>query len=278
MKKITAAIKIIRPVNFAIVISSVLVSSLICMKGEFSVFIIAFAALSAGSAASAGNIINDIFDISIDKLNRPDRPLPSGAVSKGRAIMLYIFFVMLSLILAAEVNTAALMVALSADILLFMYSFKLKSVPLIGNGVVAGMTALAFLYGGIAVNNISYAFIPAVFAFLINAIREIVKDMEDVKGDSANNIITYPVLKGYRAAKILILVLGIVLIIATFYPFINGIYSIEYFIIVMITVNPLTVVAVKKLFNDHSPESLNIISRLLKLNMIFGLAAIYLGK
>lgn len=278
MKKITAVVKIIRPVNFIIVLFAVIISSVVCIKTDYSPAVIIIASLSAGFAAAAGNVINDIFDIEIDKLNRPSRPLPSKIISGKEAAVLYSVLVFLSLYLGYLVNNTALIITLIADAVLFVYSFKLKTVPLLGNTVIASLTGLAFLYGGVAVNNINYAFVPAVFAFLINFIREIVKDMEDIKGDIANNIRTFPVLKGYRSSKNLVLTLGIILIAATVYPYAVKLYKIEYFIIVMISVNPLLIYSMKKLFKDHSDKSLNKVSKLLKLNMILGLTAIYLGK
>ena len=278
MKKITAVVKIIRPVNFIIVLFAVIISSVVCIKTDYSPAVIIIASLSAGFAAAAGNVINDIFDIEIDKLNRPSRPLPSKIISDKEAAVLYSVLVFLSLYLGYLVNNTALIITLIADAVLFVYSFKLKTVPLLGNTVIASLTGLAFLYGGVAVNNINYAFVPAVFAFLINFIREIVKDMEDIKGDIANNIRTFPVLKGYRSSKNLVLTLGIILIAATVYPYAVKLYKIEYFIIVMISVNPLLIYSMKKLFKDHSDKSLNKVSKLLKLNMILGLTAIYLGK
>lgn len=278
MNKITAIVKIIRPVNIIIVLISVVISTVICAAGYYPVSLIIYASLSAGFAAAAGNIINDIFDIKIDILNRPSRPLPSKVITKGQALIIYFLSVILSLYLGYLINTAAFITALCADIILFVYSFKLKTIPLVGNTAVALLTGLAFIYGGIAVHNIGRAVIPAIFAFLINAIREIVKDMEDVKGDLANNISTFPILKGYKSSKYLILLLGIVLIAATIYPFIAGLYKIEYFVIVMVLVNPIVVYSIKKLFDEHSPQNLSLVSRLLKINMILGLTAIYLGR
>ncbi len=278
MEKIAAVVKIIRPVNFLIVLLTVIVSSVVCVKNDFSPAVVAAASLSAGFAAAAGNVINDLFDIEIDKLNRPSRPLPSKKISGSEAVALYLLLAALSLFLGYLVSAAAFIITLIADAVLFIYSFKLKSVPLLGNAVIALLTGLAFLYGGIAVNNISYAYVPAVFAFLINFIREIVKDMEDIKGDITNNIRTFPLLKGYRSSKNLILTLVIILIAATFYPYAAKLYKIEYFFIVMLTVNPLLIYSMKKLFEDHSGKNLNKVSKLLKLNMILGLTAIYFGK
>jgi len=117
-----------------------------------------------------------------------------------------------------------------------------------------------------------------MFAFLINLIREIVKDMEDIEGDKQQGINTYPVSYGFKKAKMLVVFVTIVLIILTLYPFVVKLYAIEYFLVVMIFVNPLLVYIIKSLFDDDSNKNLNKLSNLLKLNMVIGLTAIFLGK
>ena len=77
----------------------------------------------------------------------------------------------------------------------------MKRIILLGNFIVAFLTGLAFIYGGIAVNNFKYAVIPAIFAFLINFIREIVKDMEDIEGDKSAGIFSFPYLYGFKRSK-----------------------------------------------------------------------------
>jgi 4-hydroxybenzoate polyprenyltransferase len=153
----------------------------------------------------------------------------------------------------------------------------LKRISLVGNLIVAFLTGLVFIFGGVVVENPAVAIVPAVFAFLINLIREIVKDMEDVEGDTKAGVNTYPVKFGFQNSKIIVLIITISLILYTLYPFITQLYKIEYFVVVMVIVNPLLVFCLKKLFEDNSLKSLNYISNLLKLNMVFGLVAIYLG-
>ena len=70
---------------------------------------------------------------------------------------------------------------------------------------VAFLTGLVFIFGGVVVENPTAAIVPAIFAFLINLIREIVKDMEDVEGDNKAGVITFPIKFGFQKSKILIL-------------------------------------------------------------------------
>ena len=72
-------------------------------------------------------------------------------------------------------------------------------VPILGNLIVSILTGLVFIYGGVAVNNPLAAIIPAIFAFLINLIREVVKDMQDVEGDLKQEMITFPGKFGFKA-------------------------------------------------------------------------------
>ena len=81
---------------------------------------------------------------------------------------------------------------------------------LLGNFSVASLTGLTFIYGGISVSNISVAVIPALFALLINFVREIVKDMEDVNGDIQNGIETFPYKFGFSIAKNFIVFITII--------------------------------------------------------------------
>ena len=101
--------------------------------------------------------------------------------------------------------------------------------------------------------------------------------MQDVKVDEKSGVVSFPLISGLQKSKILSLVLGILLILFTFYPFIVQFYKIEYFIIVMVIVNPLLIYTIKILFEDHSEKNLDKISNILKSNMIFGLIAIFIG-
>ena len=143
---------------------------------------------------------------------------------------------------------------------------------------IAFLTGLAFIYGGFASGNPVAAIVPAVFAFLINLIREIVKDIQDIEGDTKAGVITFPIKFGFKKSKILILIITISLILYTLYPFITELYKIEYFIVVMVFVNPLLILSLKFLFDSKKENNLTVVSNMLKLNMVLGLIAIYLGK
>ena len=214
----------------------------------------------------------------IDKINKPQRVLPSGLLSLNEAFIFYIVLTILSILVSSFINFNAFIIVSIASTVLFLYSYRLKKISLVGNITVAFLTGLVFIFGGVVVENPSAAIIPSLFAFFINLIRELVKDMQDVEGDKGAGIITFPIKFGFLRTKYLMLIPSVILIIMTTIPFIYEIYKIEYFVVVMVIVNPLLIFTIKKLFDDDSLKNLIKISNLLKLNMIFGLIAIFLGK
>jgi geranylgeranylglycerol-phosphate geranylgeranyltransferase len=276
-EKLTAIIKIVRPLNFLITFVSVIVAAVLCLPDKTPGLNVVFAAFAASLVMASGNILNDIYDIGIDKINRPLRPLPSGKITIKKAYAVYFIFIVLSIFFSALVNEKALAIVLISILILFIYSKYLKQILLLGNITVAFLTGLVFIFGGFVVGNPSAAIVPSIFAFTINLIREIVKDMEDVEGDIKAGVITFPVKFGSQKSKILILIISISLILFTLYPFLTQLYKIEYFIAVMIFVNPILVYCSKNLFDDSSQKNLRKISNLLKLSMLFGLIAIYFG-
>ena len=277
-KKIFAYIKITRPLNVFITFLVVIVAILISQKDELAINFIVLAAIAAALTAAGGNIINDIYDIETDKYSHPNRVLVKKYISKKEALALYLLIVFISILIAAYVSVILIIFVLAVTILLYIYSFRLKQLPLVGNITISLITGLAFIYGGIVAGNATGAFVPAVFAFFINFIRELVKDIQDIDGDLKLNYKTFSIKYGIEYSKKLIVSLSVLLIIFTIYPFITQLYRIEYFLIIMIFVNPILVLTLKMLFNKKNELHVNNVSSLLKLNMVIGLIAIWFGK
>ncbi len=277
-EKVIAYIEITRPLNLFITAAVIFGAAIICYDGIFNFGDVILASLAAMFTAAGGNIINDYFDIGTDFVNRPLRPLPSKRLKPAEARMFYLFLIAASFIAAAYVNIAVFIIVLVTTNVLFFYSLKFKRIPLFGNFVISSITGLTFIYGGAAVYNITPAFIPAVFALLVNFIREIIKDMEDIKGDTATGVKTFPIKYGFKASKNIIFILSAILFIFTLIPFIYKLYSIEYFVLVMVVVNPLLVYINKSIYQDDSPINLKKGSGLLKINMLIGLIAIVIGR
>ncbi len=277
MNKSYAVLKISRPGNFTITFIAVVIAALISTDNpEFTTILLG--ALSISFACSAGNIINDIYDLEIDRINRPNRVLPSGMLSVDTAKILYGLFLTISIGLSGCNGLKSVLFVIIVNATLYFYSVRLKHIPLLGNFIVSLLTFSALIYGAMIAGNVYAGIIPGVFAFFTNFIREIIKDIEDVKGDEANNINTFPNLYGINKSIILIHIITINLILLTTVPFLLKIYKIEYFILVMPVVNGLFVYMLRSIREDKTPGNLHKLSGLVKLNMIIGIIAIYLGN
>lgn len=278
MNKFSAIVEISRPVNVVITFITIVLAGIICSVPKSLNENILLAAVSGMFVIAAGNIINDYFDVEIDRINKPERVLPAGKLSPNSALLLYVLFSIIALFLSAEINLSAFLIVVFACLMLFLYSYKLKKIILMGNLTVSFFTGLAFIFGGVAVGNWQAGIFPALFAFFVNLIREIVKDAEDVKGDKMAGVITLP--QKYKTEKVIfiLITLTVLLIVLTTFPFFLKIYNIEYFIIVMIVVNVLFVYFIREIKNNFSMQNLKRMSSLLKLNMILGLISIFIGS
>ncbi len=270
-------ILLLRPSNFVIAVASVFVSCLLAGGKAEVLPAMIIASLAAGCIGGGGMVVNDIFDAEIDRINKPARPVASGAVSPRSAAFFYALVTAVGLLLNLFLNSNAQAIAGCAAVLIFLYSYKLKSTPLFGNVTVGLLTGLAFIYGGAAVGNIERAIIPALFAFLINVGRELIKDMEDVQGDALHHAETFPVKYGMKSASIVATGFLLAVVGSTVIPFVNRQYGIVYFIIVMTGVNCVIAFVLFSMWKDTSPKNLNRLSTILKYDMLIGLIAIYAG-
>ncbi len=277
IRQIGLYIKLIRPVNFIISFISIIVAGLICKGILFNWASLLIAALAGALTGSAGNVINDYFDYDIDKINRPNRVLPSGKLKKFNALTFYFFLLFIITFLTVNLNFISIVIVIVANVVIFFYSYKLKGVILVGNFVVSFFTGMAFIFGGASIGNAKEAVIPAVFAFLINFIREVVKDAEDAEGDYANDVVTFPVLYGLKSTRNLVVAFSVLLSVCSVLPYVFGIYKIEYFIIIMTVFNPLFIYSIRLFTQNSDIKTYSKVSFQLKILMIIGIVAIYFG-
>ena len=268
---------LVRPSNLLITLATVFVSCLLAGGGVRELTPMIVASLAAGLIGSGGMVVNDLFDIEIDRINKPSRPLPSGAVSAPAASFFYASLTGVGLLLNLFLHSGAQVIAAGAAILIFLYSYRLKSTPLVGNLAVGALTGLTFLYGGYAVGSIGRALVPALFAFLINVGREVVKDMEDLEGDKRHNAHTFPIRFGMKSAAVAATAFLAAVIASTFVPFMTGQYGVIYLVIVVVGVDIVLTFVVVSLWKDMSTKNLNRLSTILKYDMLIGLIAIYAG-
>ena len=163
--------------------------------------------------AAAGYIINDYFDVKIDLINKPDRVVVGRYLPRRHAMLLHQSLSVAGVMLGLLVSKWVFLFNGFCITLLWLYSERLKRQPFIGNFVVALLSALTLLVFVVChPNNPELIGTYAIFAFFITLIREIIKDMEDLKGDATHGCKTLPILWGVRPTKgfvyVLIALLG----------------------------------------------------------------------
>lgn len=143
------------------------------------------AMLSAIGLGAAGNTANDLYDVDADRVNRPGRPLASGALSRTTALVVGGVAGGAGLFAAWWVGGLVLWLALAALAVMLAYSPLLKTFGPAGNVAVAVTAGLPLIYGAAAAGVWQVGLVPFGLAAVLHLAREIVKDIEDVAGDRA---------------------------------------------------------------------------------------------
>lgn len=277
MKIFLAYIRILRPVNFLITFFSIYFAIIIADKHLFLSLKSFVGSLAGAIVSGAGMVINDYFDLEIDRINRPERPIPSGKISPSAALWYYGIINLIAIVMLFFTNLSALIIALVSIVVIFLYSYILKKKGLIGNFVVGFMTGLAFIFGGVIGGNIKPLIFPFLFALMINFSREILKDVEDIEGDKTKNLKTFPIVYGEKLALKVVAIFILLTIVLTFIPYFVGIYNIYYFLIILFVVDLVLILIFKKILANPSKKELRKLSDLIKYEMIVGLIGIYIG-
>ena len=192
--------------------------------------------LATVSIAAGGYIINAILDVKTDTDNRPNTIIIGDSISEAKGYNLYIGFTVIGVVsgfyLSNTINKpsfASLFIIIAAT--LYFYSLSLKQSLLIGNLIVALLLSFSLLIVGVfdlypvtseenrPIMGLLFGILLdyAIFAFLLNFIREIVKDLEDVKGDSNQGMRTLPIIFGVKKTTKLVLALSLIPIICILY-------------------------------------------------------------
>jgi len=277
MKTIKGYIFLTRPLNQLIAFIAIFIGGFV--TGTIQPLFRLLLACFSGTIISAGACsINDYYDIEIDRINKPNRPLPAGLVSLKQAYILSIVLFSLGIILSFFIHPLSFLIALTSSILLYFYSFRLKGTVLWGNLTVAFLTGLAFVYGGLAVGRVGKAFIVGTFAFFYHWAREIIKDIEDMKGDRSRGIETLPIRYGVKTALLWATVVLSSLILLTLIPYFMRFFSVSYLYVVIFGVDLFLVYVLVSMWRRPEPKNLGRLALVMKVDMFIGLLAVYIGS
>jgi len=244
--------------------------------------------------AAAGNVINDIFDVNIDRINKPQQVIVGRRITEKSA---YNFYIILNILgvgvgfylsnLLDHPGLAAVFIVISA--LLYVYATQLKSILLLGNILISLLVASSLLI------LILFDIFPAIdtelkesqvlssqailmyagFAFFINFIREIVKDLQDIDGDKNGGRKTLPIVLGRRRTVNVVFVLGVIALLCvllyTYFVLYNYQKVVLYF--VFLVAAPLLFFCIKA-WNAENNKHFGVLSIILKVVMLTGICSI----
>jgi 4-hydroxybenzoate polyprenyltransferase len=165
-------------------------------------------AVSTACIAAAGYIINDYFDVKIDLINKPDRVIIGRYLKRRVAMGTHQILSVIGCLIGLYMSKWVFVADVIAVSLLWSYSAWLKRQPFIGNLVVSLLTALSLIILAVYYRQqADMLLIYALFSFGISLIREIIKDMQDIRGDARFGCRTLPIVWGPRRTKYILYVL-----------------------------------------------------------------------
>jgi geranylgeranylglycerol-phosphate geranylgeranyltransferase len=271
-----AHLSILRPHNMLASAFAVVAGNVIARGGGGPVLIVT--AVLAALVTGTGNILNDCFDLEVDRINKPGRPLPSGRITPRAAIAWYMLIsvaVTTACVMLVPRNVGALIIAW--QLALACYARWLKRWLIAGNVIVAAISASAFLAGALVAHNAPAAVIPGLIAFFFVLCREIVKGAEDVEGDRKGNVHTLAVVMGAPRAGTAAAILMLVLAASLPVPALIDRYDAGYLLVMELLVAPILMMSAVRVSESRLRRDFTVTSRMLKLGMFVGIAAIWLG-
>lgn len=284
-------LRLIRVVNLVmIVITQYLIKyTLFPETDSLSTITFSLLVLATVCIAAAGNSINDVYDIVADKINKPFAIIPSNKISKKNAIIISGILGILGITLGTYVSFSvnapkASLLFVGLTFLLWLYSKKIKAIPLLSNIMVAAIVASSIFIVGwfeYTLNDSTKGFeiclVYTFFAFWLNLMREIVKDIQDVNGDYAMNITTIPIILGRtRTGKLVAILAGIFIafLLYTIHAYLQAKNILVIYILVTLLLP--TLFFIFKMWHADSVREFRFLSLFLKLIMLFGIASLLL--
>ena len=197
--------------------------------------------LASSATIAAGYIINNFYDSEKDLINKPIKSRLDRLVSQNTKLSFYFVLNFVAAVMASYVSFKAVVFFSIYIFGIWFYSHKLKKLPFIGNLTSAILTITPFFAIFMYYKNFeTVIFVHAVFLFLLMSMRELTKDLENIKGDLAQDYKTIPIVYGEKASKILLTVLSFLTLIPTYlllYRFeIGYMYLYFYFCIVLLLI------------------------------------------
>ena len=221
--KLFSLFSIVRGYNILIIIIAQYLTSIYILAPQLSIKEILFdlnlfmIVLASTTAIASGYIINNFYDSEKDLINRPNKSILDRLVGRRTKLNFYFILNFLSLVSALFVSYKAALFFFLFVFGIWFYSHKLKKYPFIGNLVAAILAVIPLFAVFIYYKNFDLViFVHATFLFIIISMRELVKDLENLKGDLLQKYHTIPVIYGSLVSKKILTFLSILALVPTY--------------------------------------------------------------
>ena len=231
--------------------------------------------LTSSVTIASGYIINNFYDSEKDLINRPQKSMLDRLIGQNTKLVFYFVLNFIAVIFASYVSFRAVIFFSIYIFAIWFYSHKLKKLPIIGNITSAILTITPFFAVFIYYKNFeTVIFAHAMFLFLILSMRELTKDLENIKGDLALNYNTIPIVYGEKTSKIMLTILSLLTIIpAYFLIFKFNIGNMNYFFYMSMILLLLFMVLIQK---SQTKMQYLILHNILKFIIVAGVFSIVL--
>ena len=282
MLKLFSMFVVVRGFNLALIVIAQYITAIFIMAPpsqslsqvlfDRTLFALIFATVGA---IASGYIINNFYDSEKDSINHPHKSTLEQYVSQNTKLILYFIINFIVVVIASYVSFRSVLFFSFYIFAIWFYSHKIKKMPIIGNLISAILTITPFFAIFLYYKNYSgLIFVFGFYLFLILSMRELVKDLENLKGDLTLNYKTIPVVYGEKTAKSMITLLVVVNIFVTGY-LVNSfdLGRMDYFFYASVSVLCVAVILV---FLAQSQRQYVWVHNLLKVLILLGVFSIVL--
>jgi len=272
MSRISYFIFMIRPINSIMVGLAVVVGIALTSVNDLLSTKTLFGFLTGFFISSYSMVTNDYYDIEVDRINRPNKPIPSNKIKLKEAILYACLLLFLGELFSLLIGPTNFIIATIFSFISWIYNYWGKKKMFIGNIMVASSVAIPYLYGGAAFEKIGNQLLwfLALTSFLAAAGREIVKTIIDIEGDRARNVNSISISHGSEIAGNISAIFFIGAVATTILPIITKTVIHEYSLLIIIP-DILFLYASIKIIKDKSKENAYKIKRFTLVGMLVGM-------
>jgi geranylgeranylglycerol-phosphate geranylgeranyltransferase len=269
-----ACLDLIRPVNCVMIGFAVIVGFFVSKPADMKVIQGALGFLTGFFLCAYSMSVNDIYDVEVDKVNRPERPIPSGRASTQAAVRLSVLVLVAGVASSVlTLNPVAIGIASLYAFLMWVYNSRAKQTGLPGNLLVASSLAVPFIYGGVVSGGSltrSLLLMMALTSFFSGVGREVVKAMADVEGDAKRGIESVARSRGLKTASYVGAAFFLLAVVTSWVPLALGLAN-EFYTFGVIAPDAVFAYLAASIVTKHDPVNAHRVKRIALAGMALGL-------